>query len=219
MDSHMRREADLHDFLQGRAMDEVRVEISATSGVRIPARLSGADHALQFMMKPDAAPPGAEEVLTSDLHGATQNPQDFELHVSLPAFSPKKAQAGWLRSAYLLFFAALGYRFIWRRELQVVRDRIKSPEGDEPPIFRVITPERSARRLVRIDAPDEFRSYAMFYENNIVLLPRFGDVEFYTRLAMKPDTKINCSGLEIPWPIGGPTFLFDTGESFAARGA
>ena len=69
--------------------------------------------------------------------------EDFTFKVEFPEFSRERARVSWLRSAYLAFFATLGYRFIFRPELDVVRVRINDPKREEPRTFRIIRPESS----------------------------------------------------------------------------
>ena len=77
--------------------------------------------------------------------------------------------------------------------------------------FRVTSQTFSAtRRLIYIETPDEFRSYAMFYRNYVVFLPRYNDNSLYQRLAEQDERVVaTLSGEEYPWPEGGPTFLHD----------
>jgi hypothetical protein len=69
-----------------------------------------------------------------------------------------------LRAAYLAFFAHLGYRFVLRPELDVVRERFLNPGSSEPVRARMVRPERSDRRPIHINAPIELRSFAMLFE-------------------------------------------------------
>ena len=110
---------------------------------------------------------------------------------------------------YLAFFAALGYRFIYRRELDGVRTRIKNPELKTPGTFRIIRTEPAEPTLVRVESPEAFKSYAMFYGRHAVLLPRYGDAEFYARLAKQPAGMVTFTGSQYPWPTNGPTFFHD----------
>ena len=131
--------------------------------------------------------------------------------IEFPAFSPKRAATSWLRSAYLAFFAALGYRFIFRPELDIVRAKIKNPEQDEPSRFRLISDESNEPTLMRIEAPEALRSYVMLYDRNTVFLPRYNDHGFYERLAAYSPTleRTSFQGTQYPWPSHGPTFFHD----------
>ena len=119
--------------------------------------------------------------------------QDFRFRIEFAGFSRPRAATSWLRSADLAFFAVLGYRFVFRPELGVVRDRISNPEANEPATFRIIRPERSERTLVHIDEPETFASYAMLYGRNVIFLPRYRDGSLYSRLAAHPDNNVKLS--------------------------
>jgi hypothetical protein len=208
-DSHARREAHLYDFASGN-LKQIKAGIRTRSG-RIPIVLSAEGRGLQMFGVPRAAHPDAHAAVMADFEAATHwnNWRDLKFTVEFPAFSPERARASWLRSAYLAFFAALGYRFVFRPELDIVRARIKNPESAEPRTFRVIRAESAEPTLIRIDGPSEFRSYAMFYGRNVVFLPRYGDRELYARLVEHPETTVSMSGIQYPWPSKGPTFFHD----------
>lgn len=208
-DSHARREADLYDFAAGN-LREIKAGLRTSSG-RVPIRLSAAGNGLLMFGVPEATHPGVHASVMGDFEDATGDgkSEGFSFKVEFPAFSAARARASWLRSAYLAFFAALGYRFILRPELDVVRARIKDPERDEPRTFRVIRPESSAPMLIRVDEPEVFRSYAMFYGRNMVFLPRYNDPGLYGRLDKHPTTTVSMSAIQYPWPQSGPTFFHD----------
>ena len=209
LDIDMRGEANLYDFATGQ-MPEIKAELGTSSG-QVPIRFSVSGTNLLMFGVPHATNPDTHKSVMGDFETASAqaNLQDFTFKVSFPEFSPKRAGAGWLRSAYLAFFSALGYRFVFRPELSVVRDKIRNPDLAEPSTFRIIQPELSEPKLVRIETPEPFRSYAMFYGRNVVFLPRYNDRELYARLATHPETTVKMSGLHYPWPTKGPTFFHD----------
>ena len=175
-------------------------------------RFSALEGGIKILGVPRATKPERQKSVTGDFERAAvgENWRDFRFSINFPSFSPKRAATGWLRACYLVFFAALGYRFVLRPELNIVRDKIRHPEQEEPATFRITRPERATEpMLLRIDSPDVFRSYAMFYDRFIVFLPRFNDRDFYGRLAQRPDTTANVSGIQYPWPIAGPSFAHD----------
>jgi HNH endonuclease len=209
VDSHARREADLYDFAAGE-LREIKAGLITASG-RVPIRLSASGRGIQMFGVPAATHPPTHARVMGDFEGATGegNWQGFTFKVDFPAFSPERARASWLRSGYLAFFATLGYRFIFRPELDVVRAKIRNPKLEDPRTFRIIRPESSAPALIRIERPEVFRSYAMFYGRNVVFLPRYGDHGLYARLAEHPETTVSMSGIQYPWPTNGPTFFHD----------
>lgn len=208
-DSHARREADLYDFATG-DLREIKAGLTTASG-SVPIRLSASGGGILMFGVPAATAPTTHAHVMGDFEDATRDGkwEGFSLKLAFPAFSPERARASWLRSAYLAFFAALGYRFIFRPELDMVRARIRDPRLDEPRTFRILRPESSAPALIRVEQPDVFRSYAMFYRRNVVFLPRYNDHGLYGRLAEHPETTVTAAGIEYPWPTRRPTFYHD----------
>jgi hypothetical protein len=193
---------DFIDFLKGN-LQEIKAHFRTTSG-RVPIRLSIGDDHMRMINVVKAASQKTLEAVKTDLLEANVDGQwadDFKFNVEFASYSPDRAATSWLRSAYLAFFATLGYRFISRRELNVVRNRIKNPELKEPAFFRIIRPEPIEPTLMRVDEPEDLRSYAMFYGHFGVFLPRYNDHDLYERLARQPEGRdVTSSGIHYPWP-------------------
>lgn len=209
IDWHARREANLIDFLT-RGKVAMRARLRTASG-RVPIQLKVSDGGIQAIVVPKAVRPTENDAVQADF-GRASLPggwQDFTFNVEFEAFSLPRAATSWLRSTYLAFFAALGYRFIFRPELDVVRARIKNPELKEPATFRVLQHNAAPEpTLLRVEQPETFRSYAMLYGRNLVFLPRYGDRDLYARLAAHPACDVSLSGKVYPWP-DRPRFLHD----------
>jgi hypothetical protein len=210
-DSHMRREADVYDFFARGTVRDLKVDLRISPDIRLPGRVSVSGNSMTFFGKPKAARRGTDKRLEAHMKRVVVGDgwKDFTFHMDFPSYSPKAAAASWLRSAYLAFFAALGYHFIVRSELDLVRHRIRNPEHDEPTHFRMYLPEALKPGLAYVDSPDVFRSYMLLYKHNAVLLPCYNDHDLYRRLAATPDGAVVWSGKEYPWPERGPTFVHD----------
>jgi hypothetical protein len=211
MDDDMRLEADLHNFATGGTVVDHHAVLRTQAG-RVPIQLSAEARSIRAVVVGAATRPGQDKAIEADFSRAANEGKwhDYELHIEFEPFSIPKAATSWLRSAYLAFFTLLGYRFILRPEMQVVRNRITHPESELPSRFRIICPQpvREAQ-LVQIDAPAELRSFAMFYDRNIVLLPQYGDPDLYDRLVRQPNAEmITASGGIFDWPTK-PSFLHD----------
>ncbi len=211
-DSHARLEADLIGFVRGEVHD-MKANLRTESG-RMPVRITAGGGGVLVFGVPKASSKASQDAVQGDFSAATVDGkwQDFKMNVEFPAFSVDRAAASWLRSAYLAFFAALGYRFIYRPELDVVRARIKNPELKEPGSFRIIRPELAPPTLFRIEEPQEFKSFAMAYGYQTIFLPGHKDSEFYARIAKQPRGMVTFTGSEFYWPSNGPTFFFDSGS-------
>jgi hypothetical protein len=211
LESDMRREANVWDFYRGSLADvEARI---LTSSSAMPVRLSCIDRKIVSRGVPHAAHPDSFTRIEDDfVRGSLgENWREFTIEIEFEAFSPDRAAAGWLRTAYLAFFATFGYRFILRPELNAVREKIRDPLGTALAAFRLRSPGFSAApQLMCVTSPTRLRSYVLRYRNYWVFLPFYGDHGLYERLAARePQASEVSSGFVHPWPINGPTFLHD----------
>lgn len=181
MDADMRLEADLISFLSGQGeITEHRAKLKA-GRYRIPVGLSAKDKTVQIHARPKAAHPkhgiGIEAAFDRASKGTAW--KRFQFHMEFEPYSHARAEASWLRSAYLAFFAALGYRFILRKELDAVRHRIRVPEVAGlrfRVVRREVFPDPS---LGTARFPDGRICYAFFFRHYSILLPMYGDSDFY----------------------------------------
>jgi hypothetical protein len=207
IDSHMRREADVFDFAAG-DLKEIKAGFSTESG-SVPVRLSASGRGVVLVGLPHATRPDVHVMGEFEAATKAKDGRKVPFKIKFAAFSAARARASWLRSAYLVFFAALGYRFICRPELESLRAKIANPDSDkEPRTFRLILDKSTEPTLLRIDEPEALRSYVMLYRRNAIFLPRYGDSDLYIRLAKHPSDR-GFSGKQFPWPLDGPKFLYD----------
>ena len=149
--------------------------------------------------------------MKGDLNRAAQIDgwQNAKFTVQFRPFSAARAEASWLRSAYLGFFAALGYRFVFRSELEIVRKRIKDP-ATKAFGFRIVRPERAPESLLTVmKMPEAFRSFAMIYGQHVVFLPLYGDTDLYARLAKQPSGHVEMTSQAAYSFPDRPLFLHD----------
>jgi hypothetical protein len=216
-DSHAGKEAHLFGFAEG-TLPEIKASLTTRSGT-VPIRLSGVGNGLLMFGVPQATSESQHAAVFGDFDAASHGEKwrEFSFSVGFSAFSQQRARVSWLRSACLAFFSLLGYRFVFRRELNDVRHLIREPEMDlpVPRVFRVIRVIASPPTLLRIDQPERFRGYAMLYGRNMVFLPRYNDHGLYDRLAADSEQigagpmRGEFSGLAYPWPKSGPVFFHD----------
>lgn len=139
-DADARREANIFEFADG-ASQELKVLLKTSTG-SLQARLNQDAAAIRITGVPEATPPLEHGRLVEEMDAAareTANP-GFGMTIAFEPFSRQRARTSWLRSAYLAFFAALGYRFILRPELEAVRRAITSPDQLLIERFRIIAP-------------------------------------------------------------------------------
>jgi hypothetical protein len=212
LDAHASREADVFAFFEGK-LRPTKGELSTKSGL-LPIRLSMEDHYIKMLGVPKAIDPANQAAVIDDLNWAIdgENWRDFTFNISFQPYSPKRAATSWLRSAYLAYFAAFGYQFIMRPELDPVRAKFADPVDHPLTGFRIIiapSERAAAPTLLMIEQPTPFRSYAMCYDRNIMFLPRYNDNRLYERLMAQPPGPVKWTGKQIPWPTAGPVFSRD----------
>ena len=117
----------------------------------------------------------------------------------------------WLRAAYLYVFAALGYRFIFRPELECVREQIRRPR-------ELIVPEAMANYSTSLGDgisfvyfPREIRSVVVRLGERAFFFPGLTEIPgFYQLLGafLKDHGNLKIEGLHIELPQWG-RFEFD----------
>jgi len=209
-DVHAHREEKHFNLLSGGVV-RGKARLVTESG-SIPIDLSAGGGGLLMFGVSGAAPPSARGLIDQDFGSMKRGEAAVKFTIQLDDYSKPRSAASWLRSAYLTLFAAFGYKFILRPELNLIRERILKPESDAPETFRVIRPQIGAPSILRVDSPDIFRAYVVAFGRNIIYLPRYGDMMLYERLAAHPNTNVVLKGLEYPWP-SGPVFMHDQGAA------
>src|SRR5689334_22706625 len=97
----------------------------------------------------------------------------------------KEVKVGWLRSAYVVAFAALGYRYVLRDQRQPIRDQIAAADQDLLRGFWTIEPaaDRSKRQIGLVRFGSDVSSVTVQMRRHIVFLPRPGEGDVYAHLA------------------------------------
>lgn len=112
---------------------------------------------------------------------------------------------GWLRSAYLIAFAALGYRYIFQKRLELVRRQLKAPEESIIECFSVILPKakREDRQFIFVEEPSHLRGLLLQMGRRVIFLPWLDD-GLYEALNddKKRDVRFQSQvhGVSLPWP-------------------
>jgi hypothetical protein len=116
----------------------------------------------------------------------------------------RSASVGWLRAAYLIAFATLGYLYILRQELEQVRQQIQDPQATILDRYCVTTkPDENDRLITFARQPAELESVVVLTNDLAVFLPSYTSRGTYERLAgvepWPPGKKV-LSGSSAPWP-------------------
>lgn len=165
--------------------------------------------------------PRAEETYRAELDRLVDaGTREWSLNLALvPRVRYRRALLGWLRAAYLAAFAALGYRYILRPQLALVREQLQKPDDRVIEDFSATMPRAPAteRRLLLVEKPTALRSLTVQMGRHLVFLPGLdSDADLYTRLTRERAAKnelfhAKLSGKTIPWP-GRPEFALDFHE-------
>lgn len=111
-----------------------------------------------------SARPGAEKGFREVLAGPEDSNRDINMSFYADHDSERRARASWLRSAYLVMFAVLGYRYVFQPSLARVRRRIADPETEHVPTFLCILPGDhpwSERRIIKMLEPEWQQCWAV----------------------------------------------------------
>jgi len=140
-------------------------------------------------------------------------------HASLRGFLNHESLIGWLRSAYLVAFACLGYRYIFDRTLDIVRSQLADPKAEILRYFSVTLPnaDRMERRIIFIQHPIELHSIAVQMGRHLVFFPWLEDgKDLYERIeldaSLHQQLNTQITGKVLDWPVS-PTFALDFDRS------
>ena len=132
---------------------------------------------------------------------------DFEFQVSFTKdrHSAQRARVGWLRTAYLVAFAAFGYRYVFGAALDRARQQIERPDDPLIPAFHVVVPNvaQTVRHFVIGYVQNELRPIIVQFGWHAVFLPDVTDTTFYDRFDAYRQTRperCDWTGRELEWP-------------------
>jgi hypothetical protein len=119
----------------------------------------------------------------------------------------RAALVGWLRAAYLAAFAALGYRYILRPELEIVRTQLADTTREVLRVFSVTVPTAPSneRRILIVERPEWLRSLCVQMGRRVVFLPGLPAApDLYDSLARQSERhqrlEEQVAGKLLPWP-------------------
>ena len=179
LDAQARLREEQLDFLAGRAPDralaaEIMVGDSTTRG-----DIRRVGDALLLLVDPKRSDPRqhAEIIKTLDQWAAGDRPggpMGYELTRGVQVM---RARLSWLRAAYLVAFAALGWRSICMPYLAPLRAQLADPDATLLPPLALFDPSAApdSRDLVVVQKPHELRSLAVVLGRYTVFLPGLED--------------------------------------------
>jgi hypothetical protein len=173
LDNHIDHGRRLREIANGRRTASVTL---CQFGQRLNAGAVLGPNTLTVYGLPENNHPETNEEWSSNLdEAAAQASTDWGFTLSVKTIhKPHRESVAWLRVAYLYLFAAFGYRFAFRSELEPIRRQIHNP--DERIVPNAITKtkgndDKDGIKLVH--APDGLRSIAVALGSRMFWFPNF----------------------------------------------
>ncbi|GGU51533.1 hypothetical protein GCM10010498_05740 [Streptomyces cavourensis] len=121
-----------------------------------------------------------------------------------------RAAVSWVRAAYLASFAALGWSYVFRPELDPVRHQLLNPDSETLPRLALIdlNAKSDRRVMMLVRTPEELRSMLVVIGHYSILLPGIDNPlscqelseEILRRSHPGGADSATLEGEAIPWP-------------------
>jgi hypothetical protein len=191
LDARARELETMVAIMRGTSADPARVKVHL-DGTTLRGNILG--HTLTVPKKVNS--PGAIKQLLGGRGEAAQ--WEFDKRKDADA----GARCSWLRSGYLVLFAAFGYRVAFDPAFDIVRKQLGdwrtqivghafAPEEDGAP--------ESRRFLARMSEPTLGEYWMIQFGQLRLIFPGFGDLSFYHRVALV-DPSTRSEGEVLGWP-------------------
>lgn len=214
LDVHVKKAHLTRQFLMGEEIKEAKDFQIRTDSGSMPIRLRSNEKGFTLIGHEKAGIPKEKEALLEQFKRASETDswKDMTLHLDFPTYSPRRENVGWLRAAYLAAFAKLGYGYILRPHLDVVREQINRPNEELIPVFTFGQPGSTSkeREMALIVEPADMSSIHVRFGQVRVFLPQsHPEDDIYQRLQRISTTdSVPIKGKTLNWPKG-PEFLMD----------
>jgi len=213
LDYHARAGKNLREFAEGAR--DIRVRLAADD-LKVTATMRKTSEGLSFSGLPQYCNPAHHKAFFARFEEAAgRGTADFDLGLSfVNRYDPWAENLAWLRASYLVAFAALGYTYILRPELEPLRQQLKNPGERILPfmVSLVEAAEAGLRRSIVVFEPTELRSILVQFDRRLLFLPDLTARDnFFGQLrvaAQAQSRAINFLGPELRWPTS-PIFLLD----------
>lgn len=216
VDAHMQRRETAFDFVAGTMAEPqpARFKVGATT---VNVDYYSGPAGILVLGDPRRNHPQTQARFEAELESRVQTGKTDDLSFTItPLKIGHKAQlarVGWLRSAYLVAFAALGYRYIFQSRLEAVRRQLRAPTEEIIETFSVVLPKakRDERRFIFVQTPSHLRGLLLQTGRRVVFLPWLDD-GLYEALAedsrKRAEFHAHIHGDFLPWPTE-PRHLID----------
>jgi hypothetical protein len=224
LDHHVKTAVELREIVAGQRDMPVQVTLEE-HGHRISARMRKTDAGYELAGVPEKSDKRAHKAFfdTLDEIAATgRTDWSFRLHWEV-RYRADAERISWLRTAFLVAFSMLGYRYAYLNALSAVRHQIKEPDKMLLPPFllRAEGAAPEARAIAFVREPEPFRGCIMVQRGPMVtVLPGLTNDpgEYQRALAgLTPDTaRGRVDGLSADWPRE-PQHRLDLDPKLAAQ--
>lgn len=208
LDIHMLNYEALFDFAQG-TMPVPRDGQLRLSGLRVNVAFQADGETVTMRVLPDGrnnrrGTAAALDTLMNELRsGERWREATFNLTLGR-GFKERAPAIGWLRSAYLVLFARLGYAYIARPDFELVRRQIADPDSELLEGYHITDTGASvdARHIIWVEEPTWLAgSFAVQMGRHIVLLPGVDTAQgFFERLQRQDGEAATIRGDGVRWP-------------------
>jgi hypothetical protein len=169
---------------------------------------------------PETNNPADVERFEKAMNAAASGGSEFSLKIrTKDRFSSERARVSWVRSAYLVAFAAFGWRYILQTSLNPLRAQFQDPTNITLPEMSLYDPDAdpSRRELMVVEKPVSCQSVVVRIGQHSVFLPAIDSTRSLADLvealhSYKPPsegpTRFSMFGTWVPWPVK-PQYVFD----------
>lgn len=209
VDSQMLHLEQVYDFAQGTMTRPARARLEI-GGETLNVELLATGNGIQLVALPRTNDPRRQATVEAEWERLARDRQwpGYEFRItSYERVRYRAALVGWLRAAYLVAFAALGYHYILRPELQIVRTQLTDTTTEVLRVFSITVPAapRGERRLLLVERPPWLRSLCVQMGRYAVFLPGLSATTgLYERLARQSGrnqhAELELAGKLVPWP-------------------
>jgi hypothetical protein len=220
IDAQLRKAQDVRDWSRGRHSKPLRGRF-VVEGISLRADMDRTADKVTVVGIPelnDPANTAAQKAAFARI-AASGEPYREPMRFTFAGYKERHARIALLRSAYVAVFARLGYRYVLRSTLDVVRQQILNPDKELIERFSLHVADPLERRLISwIERPKPLESVAVHIDDHLVFLPGMkADGRIYERLAARKvwpprrDAFRRVGGVNLGWPTR-PHHLFDGGK-------
>jgi hypothetical protein len=218
-DSHAATRADADDFMRGRVTGRPLPMTSHVDGIPLRGTAQWTDNGIQFFGIPKQNNQKMQTAHFEALHAYAEsgNPRPNHSFTVHTRFDEGRARISWIRAAYLVAFAALGWCYIFRGVMDPYRNQLQQPDVTILPNYILRDPDASpeARRVLLVDRPNELRCVAVVMGEHTVFLPSLFcpmtcdelAETFASQRVSGNRLSVNLAGKEIPWPRRATYFM------------